>query len=238
MKTIIALLIGVVTLTVPASAQTAGVPASTNIPGQKYPQILPDNRVVFRVKAPDAQKLQIDLMKKYDMVKDTSGFWTVTTEPVGEGFHYYSLIADGIAISADGERLFYCPLASRRLYSVATAALRDRALSDQETAATVIDEGEKPASDGLESDANNKIYCTAYESNAIVRRNSPDNFETIVHDRRILWADTMSLHADGYLYFTANQLHRQSDYNNGRDLREKPYSLFRVQTNAAPVRLR
>ena len=145
--------------------------------------------------------------------------------------------ADGIAISADGERLYYCPLASRRLYSVSCAALRDRALPDQETAATVRDEGEKPASDGLESDANNKIYCTAYESNAIVRRNSPDDFETIVHDARILWADTMSLASDGYLYFTANQLHRQPDYNHGRDKRSKPYSLFRVRVNAEPVQL-
>ncbi|MCY7347264.1 MAG: hypothetical protein LH614_13705 [Pyrinomonadaceae bacterium] len=39
--------------------------------------------------------------------------------------------ADGIAISADGARLFYCPLGSRRLYSVATDALFDRNLDDQ-----------------------------------------------------------------------------------------------------------
>lgn len=156
----------------------------------------------------------------------------------GKPAQQLKLGADGIAISADGTRLFYCPLSSRRLYSVSTAALRDRALSDQETAMTVIDEGEKPASDGLESDADNKIYCTAYEANAVVRRNSRDDFETIAHDARILWADTMSLAPDGYLYFTSNQLHRQADYNNGTDKREKPYSLFRVQVNAAPVRLR
>lgn len=107
MKKIIALLVGMMALGVQAQAQTAGVPASTNIPGQKYPQILPDNRVVFRVKAPDARKLQIDLVKKYDMVKDTSGFWSVTTEPVVEGFHYYSLIADGIAICDPASQTFY-----------------------------------------------------------------------------------------------------------------------------------
>ncbi|MBC3788451.1 alpha/beta hydrolase-fold protein [Spirosoma utsteinense] len=109
MKKIIALLVGMVALGVQAQAQTqtAGVPASTNIPGQKYPQILPDNRVVFRVKAPDARKLQIDLVKKYDMVKDTSGFWTVTTEPVVEGFHYYSLIADGVATCDPSSQTFY-----------------------------------------------------------------------------------------------------------------------------------
>src|SRR3954452_20805100 len=46
-----------------------GLPASTNVHGAKYPQILPDNRVIFRTKAPDAQKVQVDLGKKYDMVK-------------------------------------------------------------------------------------------------------------------------------------------------------------------------
>ena len=49
-----------------------GAPASTNIRNAKYPQILPDSRVIFRIKAPDAQKVQIDLVKKYDMVKDTA----------------------------------------------------------------------------------------------------------------------------------------------------------------------
>jgi enterochelin esterase-like enzyme len=107
MKKLIALLVSVTLLNGTAQAQMAGVPASTNIPGQKYPQILPDNRVMFRVKAPDAHKLQIDLVKKYDMVKDTSGFWTVTTEPVVEGFHYYSLIADGVATTDPSSQTFY-----------------------------------------------------------------------------------------------------------------------------------
>ena len=48
-----------------------GTPASTNVRSAKYPQILPDNRVIFRIKAPDAQKVQIDLGKKYDMARDT-----------------------------------------------------------------------------------------------------------------------------------------------------------------------
>ena len=84
-----------------------GTPASTNVRNAKYPQILPDNRVVFKVKAPDAQKVQIDLGKKYDMVKDTSGFWNVTTEVISRGFHYYSLIIDGVAIADPASETFY-----------------------------------------------------------------------------------------------------------------------------------
>ncbi|GAA4397796.1 alpha/beta hydrolase-fold protein [Nibrella viscosa] len=107
MKKFFALLVGVLALGLTVQAQDAGVPASTNIPGQKYPQILPDNRVVFRVKAPDAQKVQMDLGRKYDMVKDTSGFWTVTTDPIVEGFHYYSLIIDGVPLCDPSSQTFY-----------------------------------------------------------------------------------------------------------------------------------
>jgi hypothetical protein len=50
----------------------------------------------------------------------------------------------------------------------------------------------------------------------------------------------------GARYFTANQLHRQPDnqlhrqpdYHDGKALRVKPYSLFRVKTEGSPLRLR
>lgn len=84
-----------------------GVPASTNIPGLKYPQVFPDGRVLFRIKAPGAQNVKIDLMKKYEMKKDTAGFWTVTTDPVVPGFHYYSLLIDDVAVVDPSSQTFY-----------------------------------------------------------------------------------------------------------------------------------
>jgi len=84
-----------------------GVPAPTNIPGVKYPEIFPDNTVFFRIKAPQAQKVQIDLLKKYDMRKDTGGYWTVTTDPIVLGFHYYSLIIDGVSVVDPSSQTFY-----------------------------------------------------------------------------------------------------------------------------------
>lgn len=90
-----------------ASFTVLGVPASTNVRSAKYPQILPDNRVMFRVKAPEAQKVQIDLGKKYDMTKDAEGFWSVTTDTISEGIHYYSLIIDGVALADPASETFY-----------------------------------------------------------------------------------------------------------------------------------
>lgn len=85
----------------------AGAPAATNIRNGAYPQILDDSRVVFSIKAPDAKKIQVDLGKKYDLVKDTAGVWTVTTDSVSEGFHYYSLLIDGVAVADPASQAFY-----------------------------------------------------------------------------------------------------------------------------------
>ncbi len=145
--------------------------------------------------------------------------------------------SDGIAISADGSRLFYCPLASRRWWSVSVEALVDRSLTDEEAAATVLDEGDKGScGDGLETDDTGRIYYTDGEHNAVMARNPDGTTETVVHDARLLWPDTLSV-AGGYLYLTANQLHRQAQYQNGQDLRRYPYSLFRVRIDAGPIRL-
>ena len=95
------------TSTFPKYNTGIGDQASTNVPNAPYPQILTDNRVVFKVKAPDAQKVQVDLGKKYDMVKDTSGHWIVTTDPIVIGFHYYSLLIDGVALVDPASQTFY-----------------------------------------------------------------------------------------------------------------------------------
>ncbi|WP_312285382.1 alpha/beta hydrolase-fold protein [Chryseobacterium gleum] len=84
-----------------------GTPAATNIRNAQYPQILPDGRVMFKVKAPEAQKVQIDLGKKYDLKKDADGFWTGTTDPQSGSFHYYSLLIDGVAVADPSSETFY-----------------------------------------------------------------------------------------------------------------------------------
>lgn len=151
---------------------------------------------------------------------------------------YVQFASDGIALSADGSRLFYCPLASRHLYSVSTALLRNSKASDAVIENSIIDHGEKGMSDGLESDAQGRVYATLPEHNGIARRLPNSLYQTIVHDPRLLWPDTMSIANDGYLYVIANQLHRQKGYNYGKDLRRKPYSLFRVKIDGTPVALK
>jgi len=85
----------------------AGAPAPSNIRNAPYPQITTDSRVMFNIKAPEAKKVQIDLGKKYDLIKDTAGFWKVTTDSISEGFHYYSLLIDGVAVADPSSESFY-----------------------------------------------------------------------------------------------------------------------------------
>ncbi|MBC8997256.1 SMP-30/gluconolactonase/LRE family protein [Pseudomonas sp. N40(2020)] len=143
--------------------------------------------------------------------------------------------SDGIALSADGKTLYFTPLSSRHLYAVSTALLRDTRVSEQQLAAAVQDLGEKGASDGMEADAEGAVYAGDYEHNAIRKRLPDGQWQTLVHDPRLLWPDTLSIGPDGYLYFIANQLHRQAAFRGGQDQRQKPYSLLRLKIDAAPA---
>lgn len=81
--------------------------ATTNINSSDCPCIFADRRVLFKVNAPDAAKVQVDLGKLYDMQKDDKGLWTVTTDPQDTGFHYYSLVIDGFKVADPASESFF-----------------------------------------------------------------------------------------------------------------------------------
>jgi len=151
---------------------------------------------------------------------------------------HLKLKSDGIAMGADGKTLYYCPLASRHLYSVSLDALADPKRTEADVAATVKDLGVKGASDGLACDAEGRIYATDYE-HALVKRGKPGGpYTTVLQMPSRFWPDTLSISRDGYLYATGNELQRQPSYHNGKDLRVKPYKLYRVKVDATPVALK
>ncbi len=82
-------------------------PASTNIRGEEFPRVDSQSRVIFRVKAPGAHKVQVDILKVYDMVMGEDSVWTVTTNPLPPGFHYYYLMIDGYRFADPASELFY-----------------------------------------------------------------------------------------------------------------------------------
>ncbi|MBR4228815.1 MAG: esterase [Bacteroidales bacterium] len=86
---------------------TKPTPATTNLPGKEYPKVNPDLSVVFRVEAPDAQSVSVNVGKPYQMTKGEDGVWEVTTDPLVPGFHYYMLNIDGKRVADPNTQKFF-----------------------------------------------------------------------------------------------------------------------------------
>src|SRR6266576_3890414 len=79
-------------------------PSPTNMPNAGYPRVCPDYRVMFKLEAPQARKVQLEpnvgaegngLGKgSFDMARGADGVWSVTIGPVVPGFHYYHFLVD------------------------------------------------------------------------------------------------------------------------------------------------
>jgi enterochelin esterase-like enzyme len=82
-------------------------PSSLNIPGAPYPCVFPDHRAIFRVSAPDAQKVRVRVGTGFDMTKEADGLWYATTTPLVEGFHYYMINMDGASVSDPATQTFF-----------------------------------------------------------------------------------------------------------------------------------
>ena len=84
------------------------VAPSTNINANGYPRILSDNSLSFRLNAPDAKLVQVDICgTKYDMTRNDNGLWSVTIPAQVPGFHYYALVVDGVSVNDPASETFY-----------------------------------------------------------------------------------------------------------------------------------
>jgi enterochelin esterase family protein len=62
---------------------------------------------MFRVQAPNAQKVKVRVGTGFDMTKAADGLWYVTTTPLVAGFHYYLLDIDGATVSDQATMTFF-----------------------------------------------------------------------------------------------------------------------------------
>ena len=94
------------TIEVPADAFTA----ETTVPGNEFPKVDKERRAYFRIEAPQARKIIVDVCnKKYDMQPDGKGAFMAVTDPLPVGFHYYFMEIDGVRfIDPASETFFGC----------------------------------------------------------------------------------------------------------------------------------
>jgi len=88
-------------------------PSSFNQPLQDYPMVNSEWRVRFRILAPKADSISVglglggDRSKGTKLVKGADGYFTGTSTPLDEGFHYYHLTVDGATFNDPGTGNFY-----------------------------------------------------------------------------------------------------------------------------------
>ena len=93
-------------MVVPADAVTA----ENAIPGNEFPKVDSQRRAYFRIQAPQAKKVVVDICsKKYEMQPQGNGVFMAVTDPLPVGFHYYFLNIDGVNfIDPASETYFGC----------------------------------------------------------------------------------------------------------------------------------
>ena len=84
--------------------------AETTVPGNEFPKIDKEGRAYFRIQAPEARKVIVDVCnKKYDMQPDGKGGFMAVSDPLPVGFHYYFMEINGVRfIDPSTETFFGC----------------------------------------------------------------------------------------------------------------------------------
>ena len=84
--------------------------AETTVPGNEFPKVDKEGRAYFRISAPEARKVIVDICdKKYDMQPDGKGNFMAVTDPLAPGFHYYFMNIGGVNfIDPATETFFGC----------------------------------------------------------------------------------------------------------------------------------
>lgn len=92
-----------------------GKPAPSNVPRAAFPRILPDGRVAFRLKAPEAKSVRLRPggsdnglgNAAIPMQRESDGNWGVTVADAVPGFHYYWFEVDGAIVNDPGSETFF-----------------------------------------------------------------------------------------------------------------------------------
>ncbi|HGW3456039.1 TPA: SMP-30/gluconolactonase/LRE family protein [Klebsiella quasipneumoniae] len=135
---------------------------------------------------------------------------------------------NGIALSPDQETLYWTVTTGTTARTIATAALRDPAMSERQLAAAIRTAGEVGGnSDGIVVDKHGALYITDVTHNGIVRyRPQSGQFTLLAADERVYWPDTPTIGPDGAVMFTASHLNQH--FAQAVKSGEEKYTIWKV----------
>ncbi|OQP50049.1 hypothetical protein A4D02_26795 [Niastella koreensis] len=137
--------------------------------------------------------------------------------------------SDGIALTPDGDWLYYKPLTDDKLYRIRTEYLRDETMSSAQLGSKVEDLGHFATTDGMIFDHKGNLYMGDMRTYSILRITPELKMETVIVDANLIWPDSYSISKDGWLYISCSQIQKQPEYNDGVNKRTDPYAIYKLK---------
>ena len=137
---------------------------------------------------------------------------------------------DSIALSRDGQWLYYAPLNGAVLYRIEVADLNNGELTEEELGDRVERFADITLSDGITTDDSGNIYITDMENSAIHRLDPEGRLETLFKDsQKLRWPDGFSFGPHGDLYVTESALHMVMMKSRKQIRGARPYHIYRFR---------
>ena len=142
---------------------------------------------------------------------------------------------DSIALSRNGEWLYFAPVTDDKLWRIRRELLDDPALEAAALAKAVQPYFPKTMSDGITTDAAGNVYLSDADNSAIVLLTPQGQLRTLLKDEKLRWPDGFSFGPDGWLYVTCSALH-QVIMKDGDFVRQHaPFQIFRFRPEEGAV---
>lgn len=141
----------------------------------------------------------------------------------------FSSNVNGIALTKDFRYFYFKPINKKHLFRIETKYLADASLNDEVIQSKVENMGEVGVTHGLEADSKGNVFLTTSMDYSIKYLSPDGNLHTLVQDSRLLWPDSFGIGTDGYLYFSCAQLQNEPQWNNGQNMAQLPYTLYKVR---------
>ncbi|WP_062012919.1 L-dopachrome tautomerase-related protein [Aureimonas sp. AU4] len=154
--------------------------------------------------------------------------------PDGRGVEFS---ADGIALSKDGQYLYWQAIKGTKLHRIATKTLLGDGFAGKDVSGAVEAFGENGVADGLWiGRESGRMYVTAPQDDAVKVRDvevgAGSRPEILVQDPRLRWPDTMSEGPDGTLYVTTSHIQDMSFFKPAAPA-SLPTELWRIERAAS-----
>jgi sugar lactone lactonase YvrE len=137
--------------------------------------------------------------------------------------------ADSLALSPDGNYVYYKAITADKLYRIRTDLLRNANSSRSQLESAVETVAKVFPTDGLWMDKHGILYLSDVQQNAVVRMTPDGKQERVASDANLQWPDTFTEGPDGAIYISASHINEGPNFNAGKSVRKTPYAVFRFK---------